>query len=325
MCTSISLKTNDFYFGRNMDIECGFGERVVITPRNYPFYFREAGNMTSHFAIIGMATVIDNYPLYAEATNEKGLCIAGLNFPDTAYYSETFEKEKVNISPFELIPWILGQCETMEQAERLLLQSNLVAIPFSDKIPLVSLHWHIADKDRSVVLECTKEGMHIYENPVHVLTNNPTFDFHITNLAQYLNLTPCTPYNCFSEKVKIEEFGNGMGSIGLPGDFSSASRFIKAAYLRLNSVCECDESSSVSQFFHLLDAVAVVNGSIKIDNEKDYITTYSCCMNADKGIYYYKTYQNSQLNAINMYHEDLESNKIIEFSLKKEQHILEEN
>ena len=82
MCTSIAMKTNDFYFGRTMDLEYNFNECVVFTPRNYPVPFRKMGMMKRHYALLGMATVMDGFPLYAEAANEKGLCIAGLNFPD---------------------------------------------------------------------------------------------------------------------------------------------------------------------------------------------------------------------------------------------------
>lgn len=321
MCTSLSLKTNDFYFGRNMDIDYGFGEKIIITPRNYPIKFKKANDIDNHFAIIGMAANADNYPLYAEAANEKGLCMAGLNFPDNAYYSPCLDREKHNISPFEIILWVLSQCENIIDAKKLLNKTHLTAIPFNDSIPLATLHWHIADQNHSIVVECTKSGMQIYDNPLHVLTNNPDFHFHITNLGQYLNLKTNPVHNCFYDKANIKDFGKGSGSIGLPGDFSSASRFVKAAYLRLNSICSDDENASISQFFHLLDSVAVVHGGITDDDVKEYMTTYSCCINASKGIYYYKTYENNQLTAINMNHENLVKRSLIEFAVSKGQQI----
>ena len=158
MCTSIAWKTRDFYFGRNLDLECSFGERIVITPRNYPVSFRKEAALSRHYAMIGMATVIENYPLYAEAANEKGLCIAGLNFPENALYPQQAERGKYRISPFELPLWLLAQCENLQQAKALLQKTALVAIPFSEKIPLSPLHWHIADETGSIVLECTRTG-----------------------------------------------------------------------------------------------------------------------------------------------------------------------
>lgn len=321
MCISIVMKTNAFYFGRNMDLDYGFGEHVVVTPRNYPFVFRKAGVLNHHYAMIGMASVAEGYPLYAEAANERGLCIAGLNFPDNAYYPQEEDPGKENISPFELIPWLLGKCASVAEAKELLARTHLLAIPFSDNMPLATLHWHIADRESSIVLESTRDGMHIYDNPVHVLTNNPTFPFHMTNLSQYLNLHVTPPENCFSEHADIRPFGKGLGSFGLPGDFSPASRFVKAAYLLLNSRCQPDEGSSVSQYFHLLDSVAVVNGSIVPHADSAYFTRYSCCMNVDEGIYYYKTYSNSQLTAVDMQHEDLDGTVLREFPLVTSQQV----
>lgn len=322
MCTSIAMKTTgDFYFGRNMDIECSFGEKVIVTPRNYILNFGFAGNLKNHYALIGMASSADSYPLYAEASNEKGLCMAGLNFPENAFYSECIKSGKTNIAVFELIPWILGQCSDIDEVKNLLGNINLISEPFRKDIPTATLHWHIADKNSSIVLESTKSGINIYDNPVDVLTNNPTFDFHMTNLCQYANLTTGIPDNRLIEKSGAKLFGKGLGSFGLPGDFSPTSRFVKASYLLANSVCGKGENENISQFFHLLDSVAVVNGSIELKGNVPYFTTYSCCINADKNIYYYKTYSNNQISAVNMNNIDTESNKLIEFPLINTQQI----
>jgi choloylglycine hydrolase len=315
MCTSLAMKTNSFYFGRNMDIERHFGEHVVIAPRNYVFSFRRAGILKQHYAMIGMANVTDQYPLYAEAVNEKGLCIAGLHFPDAVYDAPEESSQRYNLSPFELIPWLLGNCASLAEAKQLLSETHLVAIPFCAQMPLTPLHWHIADKTGSLVLEVMKDGMHLHENPVHVLTNSPPFPFHMTNLSLYLNLTVKRPENCFYHAAAVEPFGKGLGSFGLPGDFSPTSRFVKAAYLLLNSKCNPDEAGSVSQFFHLLDAVAVVSGSIVPPQVDSYTTTYSCCVNVAQGIYYYKTYTNNQISAVNLHHVNLDTGRLREYPL----------
>jgi len=319
MCTSIALRTKDFYFGRNLDLEYQFGERVVVVPRKYPFSLRRAGEMRRHFAMIGMATVMDGYPLYAEAVNEKGLGIAGLNFPGNAYYPEATGEGKTEISPFELIPYLLGQCASVSEARKMLEKMQLVRIDFSEQTPLSPLHWHIADRNESIVLESMRDGMHIHENPVGVMTNSPPFDFHMTNLNQYLNLTAAYPDNRFHPAAKLEPFGVGLGSIGLPGDFSPASRFVKAAFLKLNSISEDGEADSVSRFFHLLDAVAMPDGAVQTRDGQYEHTSYSCCANADKGIYYYKTYTNNQLSAVDMHREDLDGETLYEYPLIREQ------
>lgn len=320
MCTCISFKTKDSYFGRNLDLECRFGEKVVITPRNYKFKLRKEKSFKTKYAIIGMATIIDNYPLYAEATNEKGLSIAGLYFPDYAYYEEE-KKTKINITPFELTPWILGNFENIEELKKVINNLNLINISFSEKIQLTPMHFMISDKEKSVVLEQTKDGFKFYDNEIGVLTNSPEFSYHLTNLNNYLNLTPDFAENRFTNKIELDAYSNGMGALGLPGDTSSISRFIRAAFNKLNSVCEIDEESSVSQFFHILDSVSMIRGTTITKNNKYDITNYSCCINMNKRIYYYKTYNNNQIIAIKMNNKNMNSNQLEIYELIQNQQI----
>ena len=177
MCTAICYRSNDFYFGRNLDLDRGYGESVVITPRNYAIKMRFEMPIRSHYAMIGMATVSDGFPLYYEATNEKGLSMAGLHFPENAVYY-CFAEGKNNVAPFEFIPWILAQCSCIGEAKLLLDKINLVNVDFSEKLPLSPLHWMISDKTCSIVAEPMKDGLKIYDDPFEVLSNNPPL--HIT-------------------------------------------------------------------------------------------------------------------------------------------------
>ena len=322
MCTAISLRTADHYFGRNLDLEYGYRERITVTPRAYPFHFRKVSSLYDHYALIGMATVVDGCPLYYEATNAAGLSMAGLNFPKSAVYQPEREG-KDNITPFEFIPWILGQCATVAEAEEKLKRINLVNISFSDTLPLSPLHWMISDSERSIVAEPMAEGLRIYENPVGVMTNEPPFDYHLYNLTHYLNLSP----NPATDRsgMGLKPMSNGMGGIGLPGDYSSASRFIKAAFVKSNSVSGTDEESSVTQFFHLLSSVAMPRGAVRMGEEQYEITRYSCCCNTHKGIYYYTTYENPQICAIDMKLEDLDSDQLICYPLIEQPQIYTQN
>lgn len=320
MCTSITYSTNDHYFGRNFDYEISYKEVVTVTPRNYPLEFRKVKNLENHFAMIGIAAGIADYPLYYDATNEKGLSMAGLNFSGLADYKE-YEEGKENISPFEIIPWLLGQCASIEEAKDLLKNVNLVNINFSEQLPLSPLHWLLADTDKSIVIESMKDGIHIYDNPVGVLTNNPSFDYQLFNLNNYRALSNKTPQNYFSNKIELNVYSRGMGSIGLPGDLSSTSRFVKAVFTKLNSVSGTSEFQSINQFFHILNAVEQQKGLCDVGNGEYEYTIYSSCCNVDKGIYYYKTYENSQITAINMHNENLDGNKTINFPLIKQQNV----
>ena len=309
MCTSLTLTTADPYFGRNLDLEYSFGEQVVITPRKFPLTFQSMPPMAEHYAIIGMATVAEGYPLYAEGVNEKGLYLAGLNFPGNACYP-CGPAEGTPAAPYELIPWLLGSCESVDQAEEKLRSARILDIPFAPQMPCAPLHWHLADGTRAMVIEPMADGLRLFDDPVGVLTNNPTFDFHLTNLRQYLGLSAAQPDNRFGGP-ELRPFGQGMGALGLPGDWSPASRYVRAAFLRWNSACAADEDSSVSQFFHILDSVAMPRGAVRTPEGKWDITVYSCCVNGRTGTYYYKTYHNSQITAVAMEEEARQGRKLI--------------
>ena len=319
MCTAITFRSSNHYFGRNLDLEYSLNEQVVITPRDYPLHFRQVHPLPHHFATVGIAIIEDGYPLYYDATNEKGLSMAGLNFPGNAVY-HPYAQDKVNIAPFELIPWILGQCETVPDALAIFQKTNLINEDFSEKFRLSPLHWIVADRNNSITVEPTKEGLRIFENPVGVLTNNPPFDYHLHNLENYLNITSEEAVNRFSPSLDLNPHSRGMGGIGLPGDLSSASRFVRAVFTKFNSRCDRTESSSISQFFHILSSVAQPNGCAKVGSRYER-TLYSSCCNTDKGIYYYTTYENRQISAVSLYEENLDTSGLIAYPLVTGQQI----
>lgn len=324
MCTAVTYKTKDFYFGRTLDYEFSYVDEITITPRNYTFHFKEKGEINNHYAIIGMAYVTENYPLYYDAINEKGLGIAGLNFVGNAYYNDKIE-EKDNITQFEFIPWILSQCTTVKESKKLIEKMNFLNISFNDKLPLAQLHWIISDSTECITVEAVKEGIKIYENPVGVLTNNPSFDKQMFELKKYMNLSTKPPKNNFAKNLKLEEYSRGMGAIGLPGDLSSQSRFIRAAFVKMYSVSGEEEKESVSQFFHILNSVEQQRGCCDLGDGNFEITIYTSCCNTNKGIYYYTTYNNHQITAIDMYKENLDSKELIKYPLIKEEQIKIQN
>lgn len=324
MCTAITYKTKDHYFGRNFDLEYSYNETVTITPRNYVFKFRKVESLAMHYAMIGMAYVVGDYPLYYDATNEKGLSMAGLNFPKNADYKE-YVDGKDNVTPFEFIPWVLGKCATISEVKLLLDNINLVKINFSEQLPLSPLHWIISDRDSSITVECVKEGLKIYDNEIGVLTNNPPFDYQMFNLNNYMNLSIKAPTNTFSDKIELDQYSRGMGGVGLPGDLSSASRFVRAAFVKLNSLSKDTEEESVSQFFHILGSVEQQRGCVEMGENEYEITIYSSCCNTDKGIYYYITYDNRQIIGVDMHRENLDGSKVVSYPLMKKQNIIIQN
>lgn len=324
MCTCLNFKTEDNYFGRNLDLEYRFNEKIVITPRNYEFKLKNGVKVLTKYSMIGMATVENGYPLYAEASNEKGLSIAGLYFPGNAKFFDT-NLSKFNLASYELIPYFLGLYENIEEMKKELQDLNITNIPFDEKFPVTDLHWMISDKKDCIVLEQTEDGLKIYDNLTGVLTNNPNFDYHLTNISNYINLTPNSAQNRFSKKLEIKNFGQGMGAIGLPGDNSPTSRFIRAVFNKFNSVCDKDEKSSISQFFHILDSVSMIKGTVVTKEGKNDITAYSCCINTTKGIYYYKTYTNNQISAVKMTDKEKNNKELSIYDLIEEEQIYFQN
>lgn len=324
MCTAISFKTKDHYFGRNLDLEFSYGGEVTVMPRNYEFPYRRVKTPQRQYAIIGMAKIVAGVPLFFDGTNEEGLSMAALNFPGNAvYYPEEAEKE--NVTPFELIPWILGQCATVREAKNVLGRINLVAIPFSTEYPLSPLHWMISDRDESIVVESLKEGLQIYDNPVGVLTNNPPFPMQLFGLNDYMGLSAEPAENCFAPKLPLYAYSRGMGGAGLPGDLSSKSRFVRGVFTKYNSVCGESESESLSQFFHILGAVEQQRGCVRPETGGYEITVYSSCCNTDKGIYYYTTYENRQITGVDLHQEDLDGRCVIGYPRVKGQQIRMQN
>ena len=324
MCTATTYKTKDFYFGRTLDYEFSYGDEITITPRNFKFNFRKMGEMNSHYAIIGMAYVIEDYPLYYDAINEKGLGIAGLNFVGNAVYHE--EKEgKNNVTQFEFIPWILGQCSSVDEAKKLLQNMNFLNEPFNDRLPLAQLHWIIADSNKAITVESVTDGIIIYDNPVGVLTNNPPFEMQIFNLNNYMHLSEKQPENHFAKEVLLQTYSRGMGALGMPGDLSSMSRFVRVAYTRMHAVSGKGEEDSVGQFFHILGSVEQQRGCCEVTDGKYEITIYTSCMNASRGIYYYTTYQNHQITAVDMHREDLDAEELICYPMKDEETFVYQN
>ncbi len=324
MCTAIGWQNGDLYFGRNMDISFDFDRKIVVTPRNYPLYFKEMPPMDTHYAMIGTAMVVKDYPLFAEAVNEKGVYMAGLNFPGLASYNKSI-KEKQNITVNEFIPWVLGKCSKLSEVLILLKQINITSLPFMEGLPIPTLHFIIGDKSGSVVVECMAGGMYIHDNPTNVMTNNPKFDIHLHNLNNYMALSAKSPANSLTNELELNHYCLGMGALGLPGDFSSESRFVKAFFLKTNSVADQNEASSVSQMFRILDGVGMIRGAVIDEDGKHDITVYSSCINADKGIYYYKTYDSSLISAVYMHNENLAGDKLSIFPHECRNEIFNQN
>lgn len=324
MCTALSITNQDHYFGRTLDVEYNIIQDVVITPREFPFIFNNSKIIYTHPAIIGAGMICNDYPLYYEATNEYGLSIAGLNLPFSASFNSDPGKS-YNVETYELIPWILCQCDNVCDAKELLLKTNILGNGFNTKYKASPLHWMISDKLDCITVESTRKGLQIYNNPLGILTNEPPFEFHMSNIKNYIKLTPISPQSVRWGDTEILSCSHGMGAMGLPGDLSSVSRFVRATFIKLHALYGKNEEENIGQFFHIMSSVEQIKGCVIASDGSYEKTVYTSCCNASRGIYYYTTYDNQQITAIDMNRENLDTIKLISYHMKRDQSIYYQN
>lgn len=176
-----------------------------------------------------------------------------------------------------------------------------------------------------IVVEAVADGLKVYDNPAGVLTNNPPFPEQLFRLNDYMHLQTTSPTNTFNPALPLKPYSRGMGAIGLPGDLSSSSRFVKAAFTRAHSLSADDESSSISQFFHILHSVEQQNGCCDLGDQKYEHTIYSSGYNLEQGIFYYTTYNNHQISAISLAKADLDAADLIKYPIIETEQIHQQN
>ena len=285
MCTAMKMGN---LFGRTLDLEYGYAEQVVMTPRCFTLPMRHRPDLTEHYAMLGMATVAERFPLYYDGVNEHGLGMAGLNFPHSGWYVPAAEGD---VASFELIPYVLGNCATVEEVKRLLAGVRVCDTAFSGDFPPTRLHWMVADATASIVVEMVAQGLRIYNNPIHAMTNEPTFDRQLAHWEGFAHLTAQEPTPTPSH------LGRGSGSLGLPGDFTSPSRLVRAAFAAAHSVADGDP---VGQFFHVMSTVEVPRGCLRLTDGRYVVSRYTSCMDLNEKAYYYRTYGCTRIHAVRM-------------------------
>ncbi len=322
MCTAVSIEEKLHLFGRTLDLECSFGEKVVVAPRNFKLSFLFEKGFSSHSAMLGTAHIANGFPLYYDAVNEAGLAIAALNFPGNAVYLP-YREGMHNIASYELIPWVLCNCDTLSSAIDLLKSTNVTPDSFGKELPTTPLHWIIADRHGSATIEPSADCLKIYENPLGVLTNSPDFPYHFTRLADFMQLGNKPPENNISPSCNLTIYSRGMGAMGLPGDFSSSSRFVRAVFAKSKTTAAGDtEAEQISRFFHVMDTVSQPLGCAVTDGGKPVYTVYTSCIDTANTAYYFTTYGCRRIRAVNLDSAALESSSLISFPMNTNEDVL---
>lgn len=312
MCTGIRFDDdqNNLYFGRNLDIAGDYGEKVIVTPRNYKLPYKFLDDSKTTKALIGMGLVVDNYPLYFDCCSEDGICIAGLNFPHYAKFAEDAKANKTNLAPYELMLWAVENFNSVKDIKQALKDVELVNKSFVPKMGVSPLHWIISDADSAIVVEQSNAGLKVFDNKVGVLTNSPDFEWQLTNLDNYVGLNPKDAIKSDWNGQDVHQLGVGTGSLGLPGDSIPASRFVKAAYLNAFYPTISGEKANVAKLLNILKAVAMVNGSVVNDQGQLEYTVYSSCYSQKTKTYYYNYYNDFELKSQKLTEENSNSAKL---------------
>jgi choloylglycine hydrolase len=319
MCTAIHIKEANL-FGRNLDLDYNFGGTILFIPRNFPLKFKKIKTNNNHYAILGTGVLFENIPLFADGINEKGLCIAGLNFDGYAQFNK-YKDEKINLGSFEIISYILANFKTAYEVCEFIKDLNILDIDFSKQVKSATLHWIVADKKESYVIESTKDGLKVYKNIYGVLTNNPNFQYHLENVKNYLNVTNQNISSRFSNNFDITPLSKGSGTFSLPGDYTSPSRFIKAAFLVNNFYPKSNRIDNVINAFDILKNVSFVRGAVISNNSQFELTYYSAIMDQNELVYYVNTLFNHRITAINFCSFDLNTSEVQIIDLPNEQDI----
>jgi len=333
MCT-VTVDTDNGFFRRTLDLEFSYNESICITPRNKELCFLYKGISKSHFAFMGVAHTEGEVPLYYDGINEHGLCCAALSFPGEAVYHKR-RQGRENLASFEVIPYILSGAKTLYEARELLKGVNITDDAFSKTLSPTPLHWIIADAEGCAVLEQTQAGTHIYENPLCVMTNSPSFPYQRYRICEYLHLTADVPKNNLIPTVDVKLYSRGMGCVGMPGDFSSSSRFVRALFLNYNSNRYCksyNQSGKNStrvmgavEGMHIMECVSVPMGCAMSNEGKPIHTVYTACIDMRDLCYYYTTYQMRRICAVRLSSGAMNASEVTAFALRREEDIFYEN
>jgi len=310
-CTGIIIKTKNGVTIPARTMEFGFDikSKLLIIPKGSDITFlsfvdgKDGYKMKAKYGFAGMNAVEKN--IVVDGVNEAGLYLGCFYFSGDAQYEKlTSSNQSSAVSSEELGNYVLGSFATIDEVIEGLKKITVVG-SFIDVIQgEAPFHYAVTDATgRSVVIEYTKEGLQVHENTVNAVCNNPTYDWHLTNLRNYVNLTPNNRQGFNVNNEKIKGMGQGTGMLGMPGDYTSPSRFIRAAAFANTALPSANEEEGIFRAFHTLNAFDIPKGAIRDSATKDAHTDYTVWTSAvdtRNKMYYYKTYKNQAVKKLDL-------------------------
>lgn len=316
-CTGITLKSKDgaTIAARTIEwAESVMNTMYVVVPRNQELQSLTPSGMdglkfkTKH-GFIGLA--VEQKEFMVEGINEKGLSAGLFYFPNYGKYPSFDESKKdISLADFQVVSYVLAECSTVDEVKEALSKVRIINIdPRSSTV-----HWRFTEASgRQIVLEIVDEVMHFYENPLGVLTNSPGIEWHWTNLNNYVNLQPGNTPEHNLGPIELKSFGHGSGMLGLPGDFTPPSRFVRATFFQLTAPQQPDAARSVCQAFHILNNFDIPAGTEqawgKALVDMPSATQFTVASDTHNRMIYYRTMYNSNIRCIDLKRIDFEQVK----------------
>lgn len=323
-CTGIKLKAKDgaVVHGRTLEFGIKIDTSMAVIPRGYEFVGTTSKGpglaYIAKFAAVG--AIAFGKPALLDGMNEKGLCVGTFYFPAYASYSKiSSENQKKALSPVEFSNWLVVSFSTIDEVKAGL--ADVVIAPTTDKgwgeTPM-PLHYIVFDKSgNSLVIEPLKGKLVAYDNPIGALTNSPSFDWHMTNLRNFINLTPFNASPIKLDGVALAPFGQGSGMVGMPGDFTPPSRFVRAAIY--SSTAEPSKSGvdAVFQAFHILHQFDIPVGVTRQEADGVVytdVTLATVVRDPQQLTYYFNTYDDQTIRVVDLNKFDLDGKAIKQLS-----------
>lgn len=316
MCTAINLVTPQGYsfFGRTMDFSYPLNPGLYYIPRGHQWQsVLNTHSFDTHYSVLGIGEDISPV-VFPEGVNENGFAAAALYFPGYASYDAlvTDHTGKASIAAFEVVKFLLSQCATVDEAAVMIKQVQIVGVGDPVTRTVAPLHWIIADKSgKCMVIEKTIHGLYIMNNPIGVLANSPDFYWHMTNLRNYMNVTPEQDPSSAWGNLELTPFGQSAGLFGLPGDYTAPSRFARIAFQKSHTVFPDDIDQAAMTCFRIMETVSIPKGVVITERGSYDYTQYTTFVNLKTQEYYIKTYLGSQIYVAKMPRSDISGTQII--------------
>jgi len=308
-CTGIVIKTENGITIPARTMEFGFDIRsnLLVIPKGTHLTFlssidgKDGYTMKAKYGFVGMNAVEKN--IVVDGVNEQGLYLGCFYFAGFASYTKlTQENQSRAVSSEEMGNFILGSFATVDEVIAGLKDITIVGSFIEDIQGEAPFHYAVTDKSgRSIVIEYTKDGLQVFENTVNAVCNNPTYDWHLTNLRNYVNLVPDNTKGFELNGKKYTPLGEGTGLLGIPGDYTSPSRFVRATAFANTTLPSKDAEEGIFRAFHVLNAFDIPKGVVRQKTPDEVFTDYTVWTSAvdtKNGVYYYKTYKNQSIKKV---------------------------